>query len=167
MSDDGKPDFEVGYGKPPTATRFSAGQSGNPKGRPRGAKNFATALAQELNARVAIKENGLRKVIPKRQAVAKQLVNKAVSGDLKAIQPLLNATSVHEREAAAAAINAPMGALATEDDSDVMAGILHRILGANPEHAPIGSGEAVVKGVVTQQIVAATREPAPSEGGDQ
>ncbi|WP_375461865.1 DUF5681 domain-containing protein [uncultured Enterovirga sp.] len=30
--------YEVGYAKPPVATRFTPGRSGNPKGRPRGSK---------------------------------------------------------------------------------------------------------------------------------
>jgi hypothetical protein len=32
----------VGYGRPPLATRFRAGQSGNPRGRPKGARNLST-----------------------------------------------------------------------------------------------------------------------------
>ena len=44
--------FEVGFGRPPRSTRFKPGQSGNPNGRPRGAKNFAIAIGQELVARV-------------------------------------------------------------------------------------------------------------------
>ena len=40
---------EVGYGKPPKAHQFKPGQSGNPKGRPRGAKSEATIL-REISA---------------------------------------------------------------------------------------------------------------------
>lgn len=31
-----RPGYDVGYAKPPVGTRFKPGQSGNPKGRPRG-----------------------------------------------------------------------------------------------------------------------------------
>ena len=37
-------DYEVGYGKPSAHTRFRKGQSGNPKGRGKGAKSFASAF---------------------------------------------------------------------------------------------------------------------------
>ena len=39
---------QVGYGKPPKLTRFKPGQSGNPRGRPRGALNMATVLERTL-----------------------------------------------------------------------------------------------------------------------
>ena len=35
--------YRVGYAKPPREMRFRPGQSGNARGRPKGAKNFATA----------------------------------------------------------------------------------------------------------------------------
>jgi hypothetical protein len=40
-------DYEVGYAKPPARTRFKPGQSGNPKGRPRGSKNARPSLSEE------------------------------------------------------------------------------------------------------------------------
>ena len=51
-------DYEVGYSKPPRHTRFVKGQSGNPRGRPPGAKNFATLLSEALNETVIVTENG-------------------------------------------------------------------------------------------------------------
>lgn len=90
---------EVGYKKPPEATRFKPGESGNPKGRPKGAKNFATAIEEELKARITINENGKRRKISKREAIAKQLVNKAASGDSKAIPLLFNETRQREKQA--------------------------------------------------------------------
>jgi hypothetical protein len=46
---DDERDYEVGYGKPPRHSRFVKGQSGNPRGRPPGAKNMKTLLTKALN----------------------------------------------------------------------------------------------------------------------
>ena len=89
-------EYPVGYGKPPRTTQFVKGRSGNPRGRPKGTKNFATVIQQELRARVEISENGKRRTISKREAIAKQIVNKAASGDPKAIPLLFNETRPHE-----------------------------------------------------------------------
>jgi len=82
-------DYEVGYGKPPAATRFRKGKSGNPAGRPRGSKNLATLFETELAERIAVSENGRRKRITKQQAMVKHVVNKALSGDSRLLQLLL------------------------------------------------------------------------------
>lgn len=79
----------IGYGKPPKHTQFTKGQSGNPKGRPKGSKNFATTLCKELNARVPITENGTHKKVSKQEAIAKQLVNKSAAGDPRAMSMVL------------------------------------------------------------------------------
>jgi len=81
MLRDGESDYRVGYGRPPLDTRFKRGQSGNPKGRPPGAKNLASLLNETLNEVVIIKEDGGRKRISKRKAAFKQLVNEAAKGN--------------------------------------------------------------------------------------
>ena len=84
------PDYEVGYRKPPRHTRFNKGQSGNPKGRPGGAKNLSTLLSEALNEPVIVAENGGRRTISKRQAIIKQLVNQSAKGDWRATKLLLD-----------------------------------------------------------------------------
>lgn len=117
MADDKAP-YVVGYKKPPVSTRFKSGESGNAKGRPRGAKNFDTVIAKELSARVEITENGKRRSITKREAIGKQLVNKAASGDPKFVPILFSEArrieDKQETKAAASALEAPEDALVME-----------------------------------------------------
>jgi hypothetical protein len=82
-------DYEVGYGKPPVGSRFKKGQSGNPKGRPKGSENFATMMRRILTQQVVINENGRRKVVTKMELATTQLVNKAASGDMVAMRYLM------------------------------------------------------------------------------
>ena len=44
-----KDNYEIGYGKPPRHAGFKKGQSGNPRGRPPGAKNLTMLLNDALN----------------------------------------------------------------------------------------------------------------------
>jgi Family of unknown function (DUF5681) len=82
-------DYRVGYGRPPLATRFRRGTSGNPRGRPKGARTLASVVATTLGERIAVTENGRRRRITKLEAAVKQLVNRAASGEARAIQLLL------------------------------------------------------------------------------
>ena len=90
MRPDNEPDYEVGYGKPPRQTRFQKGQSGNPRGRPKGSKNLTTLLGDALNEPVIVAENGGRRRITMREAIIKQLVKRSATTDLRAIKILLD-----------------------------------------------------------------------------
>ena len=97
MPRDGEGEYRVGYGKPPLHTRFKQGQSGNPKGRPRGAKNLASLLNEALNELVLVAEDGGRKRISKRKAAFKQLVNEAAKGNWRALKLLVDILQDVER----------------------------------------------------------------------
>jgi Family of unknown function (DUF5681) len=94
--DGGDGDGSIGYGRPPMHTRFKPGQSGNVKGRPRGSKNLTTTMTKELNQKVTINENGRRKKITMREAIAKQALNKAAGGNSSLIRALLTLIPMFE-----------------------------------------------------------------------
>ncbi|MCF1710353.1 DUF5681 domain-containing protein [Tabrizicola sp. J26] len=84
-----RPGYEVGYAKPPESTRFRKGQSGNPRGRPKGAKNKLPALHEERMKTIILEEayrsikvrDGERSVsVPIAQAVLRSLAVNAVKG---------------------------------------------------------------------------------------
>jgi hypothetical protein len=79
-----------GYKRPPRATQFKPGKSGNPKGRPKGARNFKSDLKDELCEVIRIKEQGHSKTITKQRALIKSLTAKAVQGDTRAANTLIN-----------------------------------------------------------------------------
>jgi hypothetical protein len=114
---------QVGYRNPPEATRFKKGQSGNPKGRRKGSLNVATVFARTLREKVVVNENGQRKTMTKFEAAIKQFVNKAASGDLRALQLLVNLS----REAETRESQPQPNSLAlSESDQKVMEGIMKR-----------------------------------------
>ena len=101
-------DYEVGYGKPPPEHRFKPGQSGNPKGRPKGYKGrvftvegsrLRQALHAELGREVTIEERGRMVRVPALNLLLRKLMQKALSGQSRAAQILLDAYATAERDA--------------------------------------------------------------------
>ena len=115
---------KVGYCNPPAHTRFKTGQSGNPRGRPKGTLNMATVLGRTLSEKVIVNENGRRKTITKLEAAIRQLTNKAASGELKALQLL--AALVRSAEERPIQVAVPNAAL-DEVEEKVVLGILKRL----------------------------------------
>ena len=77
--------YEVGYCKPPKATRFRTGQSGNPAGRRKGVRNLATDVKRTLRVPVKVKENGRLRKISTQEGVLMRLREKALQGDARAL----------------------------------------------------------------------------------
>ena len=76
--------YEVGYGNPPQDTQFQKGVSGNPRGRPKKVADFDSELLRESKSPITITDNGRRSRISKHAGVIKQLINKALTGNIHA-----------------------------------------------------------------------------------
>lgn len=76
----------MGKGRPPLSTRFRPGQSGNPSGRSKRARDLVAIVARAFGEKVEVRENGRRRRITKLEASVKQLVNRAAGGDQRATQ---------------------------------------------------------------------------------
>ena len=92
MTEKKKPagDYEVGYAKPPEHTRFKKGQSGNRKGRPKGAKNLKTDLMEELGERLRVHEGDKVRYVSKQRALIKSLVARALKGNDRAAAKIID-----------------------------------------------------------------------------
>jgi hypothetical protein len=82
--DDGPTANRVGYGNPPLKTRFRPGQSGNPPGRPKGAKGRKQIVAKIAGEMRWVVENGGRRRLSTLELILLQLRNLAVQGDIQA-----------------------------------------------------------------------------------
>ena len=113
MSDD---DYVTGYKKPPKHTQFQPGQSGNPNGRPKGTKNLATDLDEELSEKILVTEGGKQRETTTQRAMLKSLVAKALKGDTRAASVLINLTLGLEQAKSARYDSDTLG----EDDRDIL-----------------------------------------------
>jgi hypothetical protein len=94
--------YEVGYGKPPKGTQFKKGESGNPKGRPKGKLNTSTVILRTFGKKIRITENERTREVTKFEAGIIQVANKGVRGDLHAVKistPLVQMAEAEIREA--------------------------------------------------------------------
>jgi Family of unknown function (DUF5681) len=62
-------DSKVGYKRPPIQTRFQKGQSGNPRGRQRGVRNFALDVKRSLEIPVTLNDKGRPRRVSTQEAL--------------------------------------------------------------------------------------------------
>lgn len=86
----GQGNYEIGYGKPPREHRFKKGVSGNPKGRPKGRRNLKTEIDDVFGKPIKLKVDGKVREVPPLKAMLYKLLEKAGTGDLKAIDRVIS-----------------------------------------------------------------------------
>ena len=80
----------IGYKQPPKHLQVQPGQSGNPNGRPKGARNFKSDLRDELSETISFREGNREVSISKQRALIKRLVGSAIEGDARSIATLMS-----------------------------------------------------------------------------
>jgi hypothetical protein len=98
-ADYGPPTYRVGKGRPPANTRWKRGQSGNPKGRPKGSKNLDTIVTGILGKKIRYTENGKVQTTTTREAILTVMAQRALKGDLKSADYLLSRDAEIARKA--------------------------------------------------------------------
>lgn len=82
-------DYQIGYRKPPKVHQFQPGQSGNPRGRPKGSRSFSSILSDELDKPITAQIRGRTVTMSRREALAQRVIEQALKGDLRAVAVLM------------------------------------------------------------------------------
>lgn len=82
--------YKVGKGRPPKDWQYKPGQSGNPRGRPKGSLNKSTILRNVLNEKVALPDGDKSRLVSKSEAVIQALTAKAMEGNPRASSVLFD-----------------------------------------------------------------------------
>jgi hypothetical protein len=120
--------YAVGYGRPPRQHRFKSGQSGNPRGRPKGVRSEADILNALLNKKITIQERGRPRQISVLDAIYHRIAQNGLKGgDTKSATFLLN------RMAAVAQRSGDQSTEMNEDDRAVLESFVAQIINSQQD----------------------------------
>ena len=102
--------YTVGYRKTPVPSRFQPGQSGNPAGRRKGVRNLMTDVKRTLLKPVRRKEGGRTQKRTTQESILLVLREKALRGDARALDRLLDLAQRFNNDLAEAATAQPLAA---------------------------------------------------------
>lgn len=79
-----------GYGRPPRQHQFKPGQSGNPRGRPKGTKNESTILREIFERKIESRSGGRSRKITILEGILLRITEDSLKGNTKSAAFLLN-----------------------------------------------------------------------------
>lgn len=123
--------YEVGYGKPPKATQFKPGQSGNPRGRPQKDVSLRGLIEDELDRKIVVKDGGYPVTMKKREVIARRLVDQACQGDARALRAMREV--LRETNPALAAPQTGKSVPLDQTDRDILAAYVAHITAGTPQ----------------------------------
>ncbi|MBB5341444.1 DUF5681 domain-containing protein [Tunturiibacter gelidoferens] len=127
-------DYGVGYKRPPVHSRFPTGQSGNPKGRPRGRKNLKTIVNQVAWEEVTVTNNGRPSKMPRIEANVRQIGNAGASKASKQSTEFVNLVALYSESEESSATGS------TEREQEFLVSLLRRLERQKSQEVPnIGS----------------------------
>jgi len=157
-STDSATSYKIGYGNPPRHSQFKPGQSGHKEGRPKGSRNLKSLVKATLKAPVRVTSDGKSRKVSTLEAMLLRLREKALGGDLRALERWLQLAQVFCEDELAAAIGLSV------DDANVLGIYRQRVLsGAAAGTHLSGDDEASGPASASSAAVVTTTETSPTK----
>jgi hypothetical protein len=131
--------YQVGFRRPPIASRFKLGNPGNPTGRRKRRKTVGDTIEDALRRRVEIKENGRARKETMLHIIILNLVRNAAKGDARAIRTLFGLLDRYQDSVETAVNDADLAA----DDRKIIEEYLAKLKPA--DQAPASDADANAK----------------------
>ncbi|MDR6305378.1 hypothetical protein GGQ85_003100 [Nitrobacter vulgaris] len=127
--------YSVGYRRPPKATQFPKGTSGNPRGRPKGSRTVGALLQEILQQKIAVTENGRTRRLPALEVILRRLANDAMRSEPRALKLLL---ALYDRYGESPETDVRLNEILAED-REILSNFLDKT--ADPKEAKNKSGK--------------------------
>jgi len=110
---EGEREYEVGYCRPPKHGQIKPGEVRNKRGKARGTRSLKNDVREILNMPVPLNDPGKKRKVTTRKAALLKLREKALKGDSRSLDRLLEYAREHDLEEG---LVANTGSLLAEDE---------------------------------------------------